>query len=80
MTTSHLAKFLNRKNAHNKGNRWGHELVTYNITFEWISGAKNKAADCLTCLVELPSTPSASINMLSVSNTDGPPFNTRSQT
>ena len=28
---------------------------------------------------ELPSTPSASINMLSVSNTGGPAFNTRSQ-
>ena len=24
------------------------------ITFEWISGAKNKAADCLLQLVELP--------------------------
>ena len=48
--------------------------------FEWISGAKNKAADCLSCLVELPSMPSSSINMLSVSNTEGPAFNTRSQT
>ena len=57
----------------------GLELATYNITFEWISGAKNKAADCLSHLVELPSTPSASISMLSVSNTDGPAFNTRSQ-
>ena len=75
-----LAKFLNGNNANNKVNRWGLELATYNITFEWILGAKNKAADCLSCLVELPSTPSASINMVSVSNTDGPAFNTRSQT
>ena len=75
-----LAKFLNGKNANNKVNRWGLKLATYNITFEWISGAKNKAVDYLSCLVELPSTPSASVNMLSVSNTDGPAFNTRSQT
>ena len=75
-----LTKFLNGKNANNKVNRWALELATYNITFEWISGAKNKAADCLSHLVELPSTPSASINMLSISNTDGPAFNTRSQT
>ena len=75
-----LAKFLNENNANNKVNRWGLELATYNITFEWISGAKNKAADCLSHLVELPPTTSAMINMLSVSNTDGPAFNTRSQT
>ena len=66
--------------ANNKVNRWGLELATYNITFEWISGAKNKAADCLSCLLELPPTISALINMLSVSNTDEPNFNTRSQT
>ena len=58
----------------------GTELTTYNITFEWISGAKNKAVDCLSCLVELPSMPSTSINMVSVSNKEGPTFNTRSQT
>ena len=75
-----LAKFLNGKNADNKVNRWRFELETYNITFEWILGAKIKAADCLSHQVELTSTPSASINMLSVSNTDGPAFNTRSQT
>ena len=75
-----LAKFLNGKNANNNVNRWGLKLATYNITFEWISGAKNKAADCLSHLVEPPSTPSASINMLSVSNSDGPAFNTSSQT
>ena len=71
---------MNGKNANNKVNRWELELATYNITFEWISGAKNKAADCLSHLVELPLTTSALINMLSVSNTDGPAFHTRSQT
>ena len=40
-----LAKFLNGKNANNKVNRWGLGLATYNVTFKWISGAKNKAAD-----------------------------------
>ena len=43
-----LTKFLNGKNANNKVNRWGLELATYNITFEWISEAQNKAADCLS--------------------------------
>ena len=73
-----LAKFLNGKNANKKVNRWELELATHNITFEWISEAKNKPADCLSSLVELPPT-SALINKLSVSNTDGPAFNTRSQ-
>ena len=73
-------QILNGKNANNKVNRWGLQLATYNITFEWISGPKNKAVDCLSCLVELPQTISAPINMLSVSNTDGPTFNTRSWT
>ena len=75
-----LTKFLNDKNANKKINRWGLELATYNITFEWISGAKNKAADCLSFLVELPLTTPALINLLSVTNSDGPAFNTRSQT
>ena len=75
-----LTKFLNGKNANNKVNRWGLELATYNITLEWISGAKKKAADCLSCLVEPPQTTSVPINMLSASNTDGPTFNTRNQT
>ena len=74
-----LTKFLNGKNTNNKVNKWGLELATYNIIFEWISRAKNKAADCLSCLVEQTQTTSAPINMLSVSNTDGPAFNTRSQ-
>ena len=48
--------------------------------FEWISGAKNKAADCLSRLVgQLPATP-AMINMLTVTHRDGPAFNTGIQT
>ena len=75
-----LNKFCNGKNVNKKVNRWGLELATYNITFEWISGACNKAADCLSCLVELPQDKPVSINVLSVTDTDGPAFNTRSQT
>ena len=61
-------------------NRLRVELATYHITFEWISGAPNKAADCLSCLVELPEDKPVPISMLSVTNTYGPAFNTRSQT
>ena len=75
-----LAKFLNGKNANNKVNRWGLELAAYNITFEWISGAKNKAADYLSRLVEQLSATLTMINMLTVTHTDGPAFNTRSCT
>ena len=75
-----LARFLNGKNANNKVNRWGLELATYNITFEWISGAHNKAADCLSHLVELPQDRLTTVNMLSATNLDGPAFNTRSRT
>ena len=75
-----LNRFLDGKNVNNKVNRWGLELATYNITFEWISGACNKAADCLSCLVDLPQNTPTLINTLSVMNTDGPTFNTRSQT
>ena len=49
-----LARFLNGKNENTKINRWGLELASYNIMFKWISGARNKAADCLSRLVELP--------------------------
>ena len=49
-----LARFLNGKNENTKINRWGLELTSYNIMFEWISGDRNKAADCLSRLVELP--------------------------
>ena len=72
-----LAQFLNGKNAENKVNRWSLELATYNITFEWISGAKNKAADCLSRLV---SPTRNSINLLTASINDGPAFNTRGHT
>ena len=64
----------------NKVNSQGLELATYNITFEWISGAHNTAADCLSHLVELPQDKAVSINILSVTDTDQPAFNTRSQT
>ena len=70
-----LASFLNGKNANNKVNRWSLELATYNITFEWISGAKNKAADCFSRLV---SPTGKSINMLTTSINDRPAFHTRS--
>ena len=43
-----LQKFLNGKNENDKVNRWSLEVTTYNITFEWISGACNKVADCLS--------------------------------
>ena len=43
-----LAQFLNGKNKNTKINRGGLELASYNITFEWISVARNKAADCLS--------------------------------
>ena len=36
--------------------------------------------DYLSCLVELPQDKPVPINMLFVTNTDGPAFNTRSQT
>ena len=39
-----LACFLNRKNTNNKVNRWSLELAIYNISFQWISRAKNKAS------------------------------------
>ena len=71
-----LVEFLNGKNA----NRWSLELTTYNITFQWISGAKNKAAKCLSWLEELPVTTPATVNMLTVTHTDGPASNTRSCT
>ena len=70
-----LAKFLNGKNANNKVNRWGLELATYNITFEWISGARNKAADCLSRLVKLPNNTEAIVMMLIATNSDRPAFN-----
>ena len=72
-----LAQFLNGKNTNNKVNRWSLELATYNITFKWISGAKNKAADYLSRLVSPTGT---SINMLTASLNNRPAFHTRSHT
>ena len=69
--------FLNGKNTNNKVNRWSLELATYNISFKWISGARNKADDCLSRLVTPIRT---SVIMLTASSTDGPAFITRSHT
>ena len=75
-----LARFLNGKSTNDKVSRCGLELATYNITFEWISGAHNKAADCLSHLTELPQNRPTTINMLSAIHSEGPTFNTRSRT
>ena len=72
-----LVHFLNGKNTNNKVNRWNLELAMCSISFEWISGARNKAADSLSRLVT-PTT--ASVNMLTASPTDGPAFHIRSHT
>ena len=72
-----LACFLNGKNTNNKVSRWSLELATYNISFEWISGARNKAADCLSRLVTPAGT---TIDMLTASSNDGLAFHTRSHT
>ena len=72
-----LVQFLNGKITNNKVNRWSLELATYNISFKWISGAKNKAADCHSRLVKSITT---SVNMLTASSTGGPAFHTRSHT
>ena len=66
-----------KKNTNNKVNRWSLELAMYNISFKWISGARNKAADCPSRLVTPTST---SFHMLTVFSTDGPAFHTRSHT
>ena len=68
------------KNANNKVNIWGLELATYNITFEWISGAQNKAANCLSRLVKLPNNSKATVKILTATNLDGPTSHTRSKT
>ena len=68
-----VAHFLNGKNTNNKVNRWSLELATYNTSFEWIFGAKNKAADCLSTLVTPTST---SVNMLTATFSDGPAYHT----
>ena len=75
-----LAKFLNGKNTNNKVNRWGLELATYNIMFKWISAAQNKAVNCFSRLIELPTNSRATIKLLTDMNLDGPTFNRRSKT
>ena len=45
-------------------NWWSLELVTYNITFKWISGAHNKTADYLSKLVEVPRNNAAATSIL----------------
>ena len=75
-----LAGFLNGKNANNKVNRWGLELATYNMTFEWIFVAHDKAADYLSRLVELPQDRPATVSMLCATSLDGSALNTRSRT
>ena len=78
-----LQKLLNSKHANNKVNRWSLELATYNSTFEWISGAHNKAADCLSGLVDVkdaPVTSNTPINMVVTSTPDGPATHTHSKT
>ena len=76
-------KIMNVKNANDKVNRWSLGLATYNIKFEWTSGACNKAADCLLQLVNVkdtPATPTAFINMLDTSTSDSPATCTHSKT
>ena len=79
-----LQKFLNGKNAKNKvNNRWSLELATYKINFELISGACNKAVDCLSWLVDVtdtPTMPTALINMLVTSTPDGAATHSHSKT
>ena len=55
----------------------------YNITFKWILGAQNKAADSLFQLVEVPNTPAATnilINMAVASAPNRPATHTHSKT
>ena len=54
--------------------------MTYNIIFEWIPGAWNKAANYLSRLVKLPSDSKATIKMLIATISDRPAFITRSKT
>ena len=76
-----LARFLSGKNAINKVNRWGLELSTYNITFEWIVGSlKIMQLTVSPRLVDLPQDRHATVQMLTATNYDGPAFHTRSRT
>ena len=47
--------------------------------FKWISAVQNKANDCLSRLVELPTNGKATIKMLTAIHRDEPAFNTRSR-
>ena len=83
ITTNPYGSFLSDKNVNNKVNRWSLESTTYNITFEWISGTNNKAAYCLSWLVDVKDTPvtfKASINTLVTSTLDGPATHINSKT
>ena len=53
------------------------QFYSLNISFEWISGTRNKAVDCPSRLVTPKNT---SINMLTDSSSDGPAFHTTSCT
>ena len=72
-----LQKFLSVKNIINKVNHWSLELATYDITFKWMSSAHNKAADCLSRLVEVPESntqvKSIVINVITASPTEDLP-------
>ena len=57
---------------------WSWQLTTSPLNGFW--GACSKAADCLSHLMELPQDKPVPMNILSATNTDGPAFNTRSQT
>ena len=57
---------------------WSLQLATYNISFEWISGARNKGADCLSILVmHIQAQQLTCLQLLPVM---GPAFHTRSHT
>ena len=56
------------------------ELATYNITFKQIFGRYNKAADCLSWLVEVTeNNAAATINLITASPADRPTTHTRSK-
>ena len=78
-----LKKFLNYKNSNIKVNRWSLECATYNITFEWISRAYNRAANGLSWLVDVKdalATSTASVQMLVMTTSVGPATHTHSKT
>ena len=52
------------------------QRITANFKIK-LTGAKNKAAYCLSWLVELPVMTPSTVNMLTVTHTDRPAFNTK---